>query len=61
MKKHLIICLILTLYACAKVPITGRRQMHLLPESQLMTMAISNYDQFLKEKPALNDARAKFS
>ncbi|MDB2363662.1 M48 family metallopeptidase [Flavobacteriales bacterium] len=59
MKKYLIICLLLALYACAKVPITGRRQMHMLPESQLMTMAISNYNQFLKDKPALNDTRAK--
>ncbi len=34
--------------SCTKVPITGRRQMNLLPESTMMGLAITNYQEFLK-------------
>jgi predicted Zn-dependent protease len=33
---------------CAKVPLTGRTQMALLPESMLVEMSLTNYDDFLK-------------
>lgn len=33
--------------ACGKVPITGRRQLGLLPESELMGMSLTSYNQFL--------------
>lgn len=33
--------------SCTKVPITGRKQTNLLPESNLMTMALTNYNQIL--------------
>lgn len=33
--------------SCAKVPISGRRQLNLLPESQMMTMSFSAYQEFL--------------
>jgi predicted Zn-dependent protease len=36
-------------FACAKVPITGRRQLKLLPESELEAMSLTNYNQFLSE------------
>jgi predicted Zn-dependent protease len=35
------------IYACAKVPLTGRRQLKLLPESDLVAMSLTSYDQFL--------------
>lgn len=38
---------------CTKVPITGRRQLNLLPESQMMAMSLGAYQDFLKETPAL--------
>lgn len=38
---------------CAKVPITGRKQMNLLPEGELMTMSLAQYQGFLKENPPL--------
>ncbi len=41
------------LAACTKVPITGRRQLNLLPESQMMTMSLAAYQDFLKETPPL--------
>ena len=34
---------------CTRVPITGRRQTNLLPENELMAMALTNYNQVLAE------------
>lgn len=42
---------------CSSVPITGRRQVILLPESQLMSMSFSQYDQFLKENKLSTDKK----
>lgn len=39
--------------ACAKVPITGRRQLSLLPESQMMAMSVTEYQNFLGQTPPL--------
>lgn len=41
---------------CKKVPITGRRQMKLLPNSTLNTMAFSNYKEFLAKNKVSTDA-----
>lgn len=35
--------------ACATVPITGRKQLNLVSDSEMMSMSFSQYDQFLKE------------
>ncbi len=53
--------LILSVISCHKVPITGRRQINLLPETQLIGMSLTNYDQFLKENKKLpaNDPQAQ--
>lgn len=37
----------LCLWACAHVPITGRKQLNLLPESQLMASSLTSYQQVL--------------
>lgn len=39
--------------SCAKVPITGRRQLNLLPESQMMSMSLTEYQSFLSQTPPL--------
>jgi len=39
----------LFLIACAQVPITNRQSLSLLPESQLATMSLQEYDKVLKE------------
>ena len=39
--------------ACSKVPITGRSQLNMLPESELMGMGLTEYEQFLGEHPPL--------
>jgi predicted Zn-dependent protease len=41
------ILLVLFVFACVKVPMTGRRQMNLLPESDLMAMSLTAYNEFL--------------
>lgn len=46
--------LVVGIISCAKVPITGRKQLKLLPNSMVMAMGQSNYATFLKENPAVN-------
>jgi len=53
MKKWLlgastILCM-LAAVACSTVPITGRKQVNLISDNEMMTMSFSNYDQFLSE------------
>lgn len=47
--------IILGILACNKVPISGRRQMNLLPESQLLGMSLTQYNTFLGENPPMSD------
>ena len=49
--KKIFLCLILTfaLISCSKVPISGRRQVNLLPESTLMSMSFTSYRDFLSK------------
>ena len=49
------VILVIALIACSKVPITGRKQMLLLPESELMSMSLTQYQQFLTENPPVAD------
>jgi len=50
MKRLLAPLLALVLFnTCSKVPITGRRQLNMLPESMLVDMSLSQYNQFLSE------------
>lgn len=42
---------ILTLFVqCASVPLTGRKQVILLPESEMMQMSLTSYGDFFKRK-----------
>jgi predicted Zn-dependent protease len=49
------------LWACHKNAITGRRALTLIPESEMMNMSFSQYDQFLTENKPLpeTDERVK--
>lgn len=49
-----VLCIVLFLTACTKVPITNRRQMNLLPESELLSMSLTEYNNFLKQNPPVN-------
>lgn len=39
--------------SCAKVPITNRKQVSLIPEGELISLSLSEYSSFLKKNPAL--------
>lgn len=54
MKKSILIVFIgLTVVSCFKVPISGRRQMNLLPESTMIGMSVTSYKEFLTQNPSL--------
>lgn len=51
-KLFLVVIFLVTgwmLQSCSTVPITGRQQLSLLPESELIAMSMTSYDQFLSE------------
>lgn len=41
--------------ACSVVPLTGRKQLNILPESQMISMALTSYEDFMKTNPASDD------
>jgi len=53
-RNILVIFIGIAIISCSKVPITGRKQLKLLPNSMMMEMGQSNYAAFLKENPAVN-------
>lgn len=64
MKKVLVLVLVLVagmaLTGCKKVPITGRKQVKLLPSSTLNSMALTSYKEFLTKNTVSNhDANTK--
>ena len=53
MKKILLlISIAFVLQSCFKEPITGRRQVNLLPESTMIGMSLTSYRDFLTKNPA---------
>lgn len=55
------LALIAIMVSCSKVPITNRNQLNLLPESQMISMSLTSYRDFLKENPPVpsSDANAQ--
>jgi len=45
------VLLLASFVACTKVPLTGRNQMSLIPEGELISMSLTEYQSFLKENP----------
>jgi len=43
------------LYACATVPVTGRKQLDLVPDSELLTMSYSEYTTVMKKSKLSTD------
>jgi len=54
-RKIITIALVLLIISCSKVPISGRKQVTLVPESELMSMSLVQYKQFLTENPPGSD------
>ncbi|HNW98545.1 MAG TPA: M48 family metallopeptidase [Bacteroidales bacterium] len=55
MRKHKVIVsmilLAVIIFSCSKVPITNRKQLKLLPESIMLSMALTSYQEFLTQNP----------
>ncbi|WP_143306970.1 M48 family metallopeptidase [Chitinophaga vietnamensis] len=45
--------------ACTRVPITGRSQLNLIPESTMQSMALQQYQSFLSENKVVSQATSK--
>jgi len=43
------VLLFLIILACSTVPLTGRRQLNIIPAPQMLGMSFQQYDRFLKE------------
>lgn len=43
--------------ACSVVPLTGRKQLNLLPESEMISMSLTSYNTFMKENPPSADIK----
>lgn len=50
-----IITVALLLSACGSVPVTGRRQMLLVSDQEVLTMSLQQYDEFIKTAPKSTD------
>jgi predicted Zn-dependent protease len=61
MRRNLIyglILLMLTIISCSRVPITGRKQIKLLPNDVVLSMSRSNYQDFLAQHPPMPASNA---
>jgi predicted Zn-dependent protease len=45
------------LNGCSTVPLTGRRQVSFVPESEMVSMGLTNYQTFMKENPPSKDLK----
>jgi predicted Zn-dependent protease len=58
MKKTLTFSLLLlTLLACHRVPLTGRKSMSLIPENTMQSLALTQYRDFLNTKPPVKNTK----
>lgn len=58
MKKYFIpgVCMAILCFSCARVPLTGRKQLNLIPESTMDQMAVSQYRSFLSSNKVVANA-----
>ena len=51
-----IFLVVLFIFSCNTVPVTGRKQLTIIPNSEMMSMSYQQYDDFLNENPLSKDA-----
>lgn len=61
MKKitGLFISALLLLSSCGSVPVTGRKQMLLVSDSEVLTSSLTQYSEYMKSAPVSTDAKGK--
>jgi predicted Zn-dependent protease len=59
--KLSVMALLFIAVSCSKVPLTNRKQVNLLPESQLIAMSLTSYNEFLTKNPPVssNETQAR--
>ncbi len=57
-KLSLVFTLLIFLYACSTVPITGRKQLNVIPAQEILSLSNQQYDSFLKEHKLSSDKKA---
>ncbi len=62
MKQHKTYLILMVVFSfifvsCSSVPITGRKQLNLIPESEMLSMSFDQYNQFLKEHQESNNVQ----
>ena len=55
LSKAAFIALLILLAGCATVPVTGRKSLNILPDSELLSMSLQQYDDVLKKSKLSND------
>ena len=50
-----VITLLFVLFACSTVPVTGRRSLNILPDSQLLSMSLDEYNKVLQKSKLSRD------
>ncbi len=55
LRISVLLFLTIVFIACSVVPITGRKQLSILPESQMIEMGFAAYQDFMKENPPSPD------
>ncbi len=59
-KKYLTVSALLTLAACATVPVTGRKSLNIVPDSEVNTLAATSYQELLgKSKLSTNQEQVE--
>jgi predicted Zn-dependent protease len=58
-KIGLVLLLFFVISSCSKVPMTGRKQLNLLPESDLMAMSLTSYNDFLSTNNVVKSGEAQ--
>ena len=58
--KKIALCLLIisALYACSSVPITGRRQLNLVSDSEVLSLSLQQYNDFIKTAKKSTDQAA---
>lgn len=56
LKRIFLACTFFAAVSCSTVPVTGRKQLDLVPNSQMLSMSFAEYDQFLKTNKLSTDA-----
>ena len=55
----LFIAMSLLFSSCGSVPVTGRKQLNLVSNQEVLTISLQQYQQFIKSAPISNDKKIR--